>query len=281
VPDVTTSTPEALWASRTLRHLRPTAIACRGLRRRAGGVAVLDGLDLIVPVGARLLVASRVAASATMLLRILGGMARPDQGTVRLAGLARADDEAGGWARRVGYVGPVPALPGWMSGREALELSARLLGFDHEERPGRIERAMIRAGLSVTADLDRPLRRAPMGHRELVALAAALVADPEILVLDEPLRALDPWERWRILGALEPRTTLVVASRNPAAEEGLVRQVALISQGRLAVHAPVTELTRRGLPLTLGGLEQLAAAGEVPSGVTAALRGAATRAEAR
>ena len=120
-----------------------------------------------------------------------------------------------------------------------------------------------------------------MGHRGLVALAAALVADPEILVLDEPLRALDPWERWRILGALEPRTTLVVASRNPAAEEGLVRQVALISQGRLAVHAPVTELTRRGLPLTLGGLEQLAAAGEVPSGVTAALRGAAARAEAR
>jgi ABC-type multidrug transport system ATPase subunit len=244
-------------------------------------VALLDGLDLIVPVGARLLVASREAASATLLLRILGGVARADHGMVRLAGLATADDASGGWARRVGYVGATPAIPGWMSGREALDLSARLLGFDHGERPERIERAMARAGLAATADLDRPLRRAAVAHRQLVALAAALVAEPEILVLDEPLRALDPWDRWRILGALDPRTTLVVASHNPAAEEGLVRQVALISAGRLAVYAPVTELTRRGLPLTLAGLEHLASAGEVPAGGTAALRSAATRAEAR
>ncbi len=276
------STPEALWASGTLRHLRPSAIACRGLRRRAGGVTLLDGLNLIVPVGARLLVASRPSESATMLLRILGGVARAEQGTIHLAGLPISDDLPGGWARRVGYVPPTSALPGWMSGREALELSARLLGFDHAERPVRIERAMSGAGLATTPDLDRPLRRAATAHRELVALAAALVADPEILVLDEPLRALDPWDRWRILGALEPRATLVVASRTPAAEEGFAREVAFIGQGRVVVHAPVTELTRRGLPLTLGGLEQLAALGvERPSRATASPRDAGTRPEAR
>lgn len=259
MPPVTISTPDALWASQTLRHLQPAAIECHGLRRRVAGTPVLDGLDLVVPVGARLLVASRVPGTASLLLRILAGVARPDAGTLHLAGLELGDDLPGGWARRVAYLPATDALPGWMSAREALELSARLLDYGRAERGARIDQAMSRAEIPGMLDLDRPLRRATRPERQLVALAAALVGEPEIILLDEPLRGHEPWERSRILGGLGERTTLVIAGESPVADEGVAREVALIADGRLAVHAPLAELTQRGLPLTLAGLERLAA----------------------
>lgn len=278
MPPVTISTPDALWASQTLRHLQPAAIQCRGLRRRIAGAPVLDGLDLVVPVGARLLVASRPPDAASLLLRILAGVARPDGGTLRLAGLELGDDLPGGWARRVAYLPPTDALPVWMSAREAIDLSARLLDYDRAERATRVERAMARARIPAALELDRPLRRASQIERQLVALAAALVGDPEILLLDEPLRALEPWERSRILGALSERATLVVASRSPVVDEGVAREVAFIDHGRLAVHAPITELTRRGLPLTVAGLERLAAGPHGGAALAATRPAAATEA---
>ena len=153
-----------------------------------------------------------------------------------------------------------------MSAREALELSARLLDYGRAERGARIEQAMSRAEIPGMLDLDRPLRRATRPERQLVALAAALVGEPEIILLDEPLRGHEPSERSRILGGLGERTTLVIAGESPVADEGVAREVALIADGRVAVHAPLAELTQRGLPLTLAGLERIAAGTGIGAG---------------
>ncbi|HET8586801.1 MAG TPA: hypothetical protein VFM74_02905, partial [Candidatus Limnocylindria bacterium] len=112
---MTKSTPDALWASRSVHLLRPAAIVCRGLHRRRAGVALLDGLDLAVPVGARLLVVSEPEESASLLLAVLAGLARVDDGQLLIAGVRRADDSAAGWARRVGYVGPRANVHPWLS----------------------------------------------------------------------------------------------------------------------------------------------------------------------
>ena len=255
---VTASTPDALWASRSVRHLRPGAVMLRDLRRAVGGRRVLDGATLAVPVGARVLVASQPDEAASLLLRILAGLARADSGSIRLAGLETADPDRGGWRRRVTYLGPGGALPGWISPREALDLAASLLGYDRQERGELVERAIARYGLGRGSGPDRPLRRGGTAFAERTALAAAVVGRPEVLLLDEPLRSLASAERTELLGAVPRRTTILLASRLPASEAGLVNQVALLRDGRFVLHARVTELERRGLPLSLRGMEALA-----------------------
>jgi ABC-type thiamine transport system ATPase subunit len=79
-----------------------------------------------------------------------------------------------------------------------------------------------------------------------------------VLLLDEPLRAVEPTERSRLLAIPGRRRTVLIASRFPASEAGVVNQVALLRGGRLALHAPVGELDARGLTLSQRGIETLA-----------------------
>ncbi len=207
--------------------------------------------------GARLLVVSRPGESASLLLRVLAGLAHATAGTVRLAGAARADNSPAGWARRVAYVGPAAGIYPWMSPREVLDLAARLAGYDADKRRRRIDLAAetYRMGLL----LDEPIQRGGESLAQRTALAAAMLTDPEVLLLDEPLRAVEPIERTRLLAIPGIRRTVLIASRFPASEAGLVNQVALLHDGRVVLHAPVKEFDARGLALSQGGIEALAA----------------------
>jgi ABC-2 type transport system ATP-binding protein len=244
-----------------VRALHPAAIEARGLRsrgwlRRSGRAAALNGLDLSVPVGARLLLISRPEGAATLLLRILAGTVRPAAGSIVLAGVRRADDSPSGWGRRVAYAGGRGAAYDWLSPTEALNLAARLIGLTPEVRRSRVEELLERFRLA--SDARRPLRRSGAAVAQKVALAAALVGEPEVLLLDEPLRGLDPHERRNLLHLGGARRTIVLASRYPAGDEGLVNQVALIRDGRLALHAGVEELAAASLPLSARAIEALA-----------------------
>jgi len=207
-------------------------------------------------VGARLLIVSQPEESAWLLLRVLAGVAHARAGTVRLAGVTRADDSAAGWSRRVGYVGPESGIYPWMSPREVLDLAARLAGLDSEERHRRIELAAERYRMGL--QLDQPTRRGGPSLAQRTALAAAMLTDPEVLLLDEPLRAVEPTERIRLLAIPGRRRTVLIASRFPASEAGVVNQVALLRQGSIVLHAPVRELDERGLTLSQRGIETLA-----------------------
>jgi ABC-type multidrug transport system ATPase subunit len=248
---VTSSTPDALWgAAPALRVLRPSAITVSNLSR--GGV--LDRCSLRIPVGTRLLVVSEPARGASTLLRILAGLSRPDGGRIEIAGLA--DPSRSGWGGRAAYLGPEPGIHRWMTPREALTLAAGLLNVAPEDAARRIERAMAWARIPAAA-ADRPVGRGGSPLIQRTGLAAALVTDPEVLLLDEPLRAIETGERARLPGQ---RHTIVVASRYPASEAGLVTHVALLRDGRPVLLAPVDALTDVGLPLSMRGIEALAAA---------------------
>jgi ABC-type multidrug transport system ATPase subunit len=250
---VTTSTPDALWASRSVRTLRPAAVVCEGVTRGRRGQRLLDDLTLVVGVGARLLVVSRPEQSASMLLRVLAGLSRIRRGTVRLAGVARPDSSAAGWARRVGYVGPEAGIYPWMTPREVLDLAGRIAEYEPREIQRRIDRVaeLYRIGVH----LDQPIRRGGEPLAQRVALASAMLTDPEVLLLDEPLRAVDAEERARLLTIPGRRRTVVIASRYPASESGIVKQLAFLSEGRLRLHAPIAELDRRGLALSQRGID--------------------------
>ena len=267
---LTSSTPDALWASRSIRLLRPAAVACEGITRFVRGQPLLDDLALAVGVGARVVLVSSPEESASLLLRILAGLARASAGTVRMAGLSRADSSPAGWARRIGYVGPEAGIYPWMTPREVLDLAGRLAEYDPRERLRRIDALAERYHFG--AELGRPVRHGGVPLAERVALAAAMLTDPEVLLLDEPLRSVEPAERERLLTIPGRRKTILIASRYPASEAGLVNQVAFMRDGRLALHAPLRDLDARGLTLSWRGIEALAelpAQGEAPVAATA------------
>lgn len=251
-----TSTPDALWASPAAGRLRPLAVEVSDLARRVGDQPLLDGIELAVPVGARVLLAGVDPEAPSLLLRIMAGLARPDRGTVTLAGLQRGSAIPEGWARRIGFVGSDPGIPLWMTPAESLDLAARLSGIDGPDRRRRIEESLQRFQLG--AIRDRPLQHAGRIILERTALAAALLPDPEVLLLDEPLRAHTPSDRLRLLHIPGERRTVLIASRYPAQQGGVVDRVVLIRDGRVALHAPIDELDAQRLPLSLRGLTALA-----------------------
>ncbi len=248
---MTSSTPDALWGAPALRALRPSAIACTDLVRGR----LLDRCSLDVPVGMRLLVVGQPEASASMLVRILAGLSRPKRGRIEIAGLT--DSTADGWGRRVAYLGPEPGIHAWMTPREALELAARLLALPAPEAARRVERAL--AWVRIPAELaNRPVGRSGPPLLQRTGLAAALIADPEVLLLDEPLRALEAHERVRLLRLPGRRRTVLHASHYPASEEGLATHVALLREGRVALLASLRDLEAAGLSLSMRGIVALA-----------------------
>lgn len=268
--ELTSSTPDALWASRSVRFLRPAAVVCEGLTRSVGRVRLLDRLDLTIRVGARVLVVSEPPESASLLLRILAGLTRPASGTIQLAGISHADGSPGGWARRMGYVGPESGIYPWMSSGEVLELAGALAGYEPEERHRRTEAVADRYRLGVR--LDEPIRRGGPVLAQRVALASAMLTDPEVVLLDEPLRAVDPAERRRLLSLPGRRRSVLLASRLPASEEGIVNEVLLLRHGQVALHAPIHRLEEHDLELSMPGILALA---ELTADERAAAAGAA------
>lgn len=267
---MTSSTPDALWSAPAARLLRPAGIAWRNLRHGR----LLDGISLSVPVGTRLLLVAQPEDSASLLLRVLAGLSRPRRGRVEVAGMA--DPSPDGWGRRLAYVGPEAGIRGWMTPREALCLAADLLGMSAAAAARRIEQVVGQARIPPEA-LDRPVRRGGPGVAQRTALASALLGDPEVVLLDEPLRAIHPDERRALLRLPGGRRTVLLASRYPASEAGLVGHVALLRGGHLALVAPLRDLEAAGLPLSMQGIVALADLRAAAGGAAPVRTAAATR----
>lgn len=245
------STPDALWSAPAARLVQPAAVACRDV----GSGRLLKRCTFRVAPGVRLLVVSEPDESASVLLRILAGLARPSSGRVVVAGVDGA--EAARRGARVSYLGREPGIHGWMTPREAVDLAAGLLDLDPDDAERRTRDVLDRAEIDA-ADLDRPIRRGNHTLAQRVGLAAALVGDPEVLLLDEPLRALTADERTRLLRIPGRRRTILLASRDPRSEGGHVTHIMLLRDGRVATLAPIGELASAGIPLSRDGIAAFA-----------------------
>ena len=248
---LSSSTPDALSSAPSKPVLHPVAVSCTGLRRGRQ----LDRCTLSVPAGARLLIVSDPEFAASTLLRVLAGLDRYQRGFIRIAGTS--DPTASGWGRRAAYVGPETGLYSWMTPRETLRLAGELLGLPAVEAARRIDWALDWTRVPPRSAV-RPMSRGGAPLQQRVALAAALIGDPEVLLLDRPLHALEAEERMRLLTLPGRRRTILMASRDPAGEAALVAHVAYLRDGRVALIAPVGALERAGLPLSRRGIAALA-----------------------
>lgn len=160
------------------------AIELEGLGRRYGERVALAGVTVAVPDGATLAVFGPNGAGKTTLLRVLAGLLRPHGGGARVLGASLPGE---GWRLRgrVGYVGHEPLLYRDLTGRENLSYHARL----HRLPGERVDELLRAVGMERRA--DEPLRELSRGMVQRLAVARALLADPPLLLLDEPRSNLD------------------------------------------------------------------------------------------
>lgn len=220
-------------------------------------VRALDGVSLRVAPGECVGLVGLNGAGKSTLLRVLLGYARPTSGEVEVDGLTpRAYVEKHG----VAYVPERVAIPGWWTTRGALEAYAAL-GDVGADTDARVDAALDRLGLAPLS--DRRVDALSKGNVQRLAIAQALLADRQLMVLDEPTDALDPvWiARLReILGewrAADPTRAVVLASHNLAEVERLATRVLVVHRGTIREELPIEgepagALERRFLELVAG-----------------------------
>src|SRR6476620_5137109 len=210
-------------------------IEIEGLRKeyrrlRGGHTVAVAGLDLSVPVGGVFGFLGPNGAGKTTTIRCLLGLVRPSSGELSMLG-ADVQRSLPSVISRVGSIVEAPAMFPRFSGRRNLEILARI----HGEGDAAIEASLERVGLRDRA--DDPVKAYSLGMKQRLAIAATLLRDPSLLILDEPANGLDPAgivevrELLRSLGA-EGRT-IFVSSHILSEVQQTADHVAIVAKGKL------------------------------------------------
>ncbi len=198
------------------------------LTKSYGRVEALRGVSFSVRPGERVCLLGHNGAGKSTLMKVLSGMLAPTTGAVRVGGVDVAADPDGA-RRRLGYVPEEPALYDYLTAREFLELVVSLRGA------GTAEEGLDIADLG--ADADRLIREYSQGMRRRTALAAALVAAPPALVLDEALNGLDPPSSARIRAILHARAeagaAVLLSTHVLEIAQSFATRVIVLEKGRL------------------------------------------------
>jgi ABC-2 type transport system ATP-binding protein len=238
----TTGTTGTTAATVTAASAADAAIRAKGLTKRYGSVQALDGLDLDVPAGSIFGLLGPNGAGKTTTIRILTGLAAATAGTASVAGIEVGLDRPD-LHRRIGYLDQDPRFYSWMQGRELLELSGRLSGIPSTELRGRVDAMLARTGL--TAAARRRIGGWSGGMRQRLGIAQALIHEPAVLFLDEPVSSLDPEGRRDLLDLIEGlrgQTTVVLSTHVLADVERVCDRVAILDRGRLVTEGSLEDL---------------------------------------
>jgi ABC-2 type transport system ATP-binding protein len=215
------------------------AIELRGVSKRFGAVTAVDGLDLEIEAGRVTGFLGPNGAGKTTTLRMLLGLVTPTAGSATFAGTRYVDlvDPA----RRVGAVLEASTFHPGRRAIDHLRVLASAVGVGDD----RAEAALDGVGLAPHG--RRRVGGFSLGMRQRLALAAAMLGEPDVLVLDEPANGLDPegvhWLRTFLRRQAAEGRTVVVSSHLLAEVAQTVDDVAIVHRGRLAAAGPMAELT--------------------------------------
>lgn len=226
--------------------LSNAAIQFSGVRRAFGRVVAVDHVDLDIAPGEFVGLIGHNGAGKSTLLRMLTGLLRPSEGKVFVDGIDvhASPREA---RTRIGAVPEQPAVYPWLTAREWLAFVAEVRG-GAEAIEGLLE------VLDLAGDADRLLREYSQGMRRKSALAAALLGEPKVIVLDESLNGLDPPSAARVKRLLRERVdagaTVLLSTHVVETVEAVADRVVMMAHGRIVVDERADQLPE-------GGLEQL------------------------
>jgi ABC-2 type transport system ATP-binding protein len=253
-----------------------------GLTKRFGERVAVDNVDLRVPRGSAFGYLGPNGAGKTTLIRMLLGLTRATSGTMRLLGRPVPAERAGALAR-VGAIVEEPRFHRYLTGRENLAVIA---AAREREAHGRIEGALERVGLAERR--DERVSTYSLGMRQRLGVARALLADPELLILDEPTNGLDPAGihefRAMIRGLVEEGRTVLLSSHLLDEVEKICDAVAIVDHGRVVMQGTLAELKGSRQTILIGSNDGVRAqallaahpavrsAAQTPEGIRVTLR---------
>jgi ABC-2 type transport system ATP-binding protein len=211
-----------------------------GLTKKFGNRAAVSDVDLQVPRGSAFGYLGPNGAGKTTLIRMLLGLTQATSGTMRLLGRPVPEERAAALAR-VGAIVEEPRFHGHLTGRENLSVIAAAREPAAHER---IDGALTRVGLSERA--DERVKRYSLGMRQRLGVARSLLADPELLILDEPTNGLDPAGihefRDMIRGFVAEGRAVLLSSHLLDEVEKICDEVAIVDRGRVVAQGPIADL---------------------------------------
>jgi ABC-2 type transport system ATP-binding protein len=220
------------------------AVETANLSKRFGDRTVVRSVDLQVPRGVAFGYLGPNGAGKTTLIRMLLGLTPPNDGSMHLLGLPVPGRREEALAR-VGAIVEEPSFHPHLTGRENLSIVAAARG---REAFARIDGALHRLGLAARAD-DR-VKAYSLGMRQRLGIARCLLADPELLILDEPMNGLDPAGimdfRAFVREFVDEGRTIVLSSHLLDEVEKTCSHVAIVDGGRIAAQGPIATLRNGG-----------------------------------
>ena len=210
-------------------------IELEGLTRAYGERVALADVTLALPPGRTLVVFGPNGAGKSTLLRVLATLLRPSDGVARVLG-RELPGEAWAVRGRIGFLGHEPLLYRELTGRENLRFQARLFGVGDERIAELLER------LRLERRADEPVRNLSRGTVQRMAVARAILHDPELLLLDEPRANLDPAAS-ALIGPLLTGRTRVITSHDPAGGLAEADLALGLPGGRTELLAPAADVS--------------------------------------
>jgi ABC-2 type transport system ATP-binding protein len=220
------------------------------LTRRFGNTLALDGVSLTIAPGEAFGLLGANGAGKTTFIRCLTGVLLPSGGEVRVDGFSALRNPAAVRAR-LGFVAETSRLYPELRVRGFLRFAAGARGLAGAERERAVERVIESFALGEVA--KRPVGHLSKGFQQRVSLAQAFVADPQLVIVDEPTGGLDPLQQEEVrglLGALRGERTLLLCTHDLGEARALTDRVAVLARGRLVAVGASAEV--------LGGTDPLA-----------------------
>ena len=218
------------------------ALRAIGLYKKYGNIVALNGVDLEIPRNAIFGLLGPNGAGKSTLIRIAIGLIRQDRGSIEVLGMdpQKSHTEI---LSRVGYVPETPSLPEFMSAEEYLEFTAKLYGMGSYRE--RIREVLSLVGLENAA--RRKIGTYSKGMTQRLAIAQAILPDPELLILDEPLMGIDPEARIEFkelfINLARRGRTILYSSHVLEEVERVSTHIAIINRGRIAAVGTKEELS--------------------------------------
>ncbi|BBH24680.1 putative ABC transporter ATP-binding protein YxlF [Paenibacillus baekrokdamisoli] len=239
MPILTSNISKPVTDEGTVHGSVPSLLAVEGLSKSFGAKKAVDHISFTIGEGRCVALLGPNGAGKTTTIRMLTGLLAPTTGTISFPGLADGIDRR----QIIGYLPQVPAFYGWMTGREFLLYSAKLCGLSGKEADLLCDSMLQRVGIADAA--KRRIGGYSGGMKQRLGLAQALIHRPKLLILDEPVSALDPIGRrevMELLSELKQETTVLFSTHVLHDAEELCDDVLIMRSGHIAISGSMNSL---------------------------------------